>query len=205
MTEDIARAEAYPLGRRAVVAKLLADRGDMLLVAGLGAPNWDVTAAGDSPLNFPLWGAMGSAAMVGFGLALAQPDRWVLVVTGDGDMLMGLGSLATIAARAPANLAIVVCDNERFGETGMQATHTAAKTDLTGVAAACGFPIAETVADEDGLDRALPLIRGANNGPVFVTVKVRAEKLSLEMPPKDGAYLKDRFRVALLGADAILR
>ena len=201
MTNDLQRADAYPLRRREVVKKLLEDRGDTLVVAGLGAPNWDVTAAGDSPLNFPLWGAMGGAAIMGLGLALAQPDRRVLVITGDGDMLMGLGSLATIAGKLPRNLAIVVCDNERYGETGMQATHTAGSVDLTAVAAACGFPIAETVTDESGLAAALPLIAGANDGPVFVTIKVRAENLPLDIPPKDGAYLKDRFRVALLGVD----
>ena len=91
------------------------------MVAGLGSTAWDVTAAGDRPLNFPLWGAMGGAAMLGLGLALAQPARRVLVMTGDGELLMGLGSLATIAVQRPPNLAIVVFDNERYGETGMQA------------------------------------------------------------------------------------
>ena len=195
------RSDSYPLRRRDVVARLLSERGDLLVVSGLGAPTWDVTAAGDGPGNFPLWGAMGGAAMVGLGLALAQPERRVLVITGDGEMLMGLGSFATVAAKQPENLALVVLDNERYGETGMRATHPAGKVDLTAVAAACGFPIAETVTDEAGLAAALPLIAGANDGPVFVTVKVRAENLPLDMPPKDGAYLKDRFRVALLGVD----
>ena len=106
------------LDRRTVVARLLKDRGDLLVIAGLGAPAWDVAAAGDHPLSFPLWGAMGGAAMVGLGLALARPERRVLVVTGDGEMLMGLGALATIAVQRPDNLAIVVLDNERYGETG---------------------------------------------------------------------------------------
>src|SRR5579862_2944030 len=115
--------------RRSVVKSLLQDRSELLVVAGLGASAWDVAAAGDSPLDFPLWGAMGSAAMVGLGLALSQPSRRVLVITGDGEMLMGLGSLATIAAARPGNLAIVVIDNESFGETGGQPTHTASGTD----------------------------------------------------------------------------
>src|SRR6188472_4328288 len=100
------------LHRRAVVAELLRERGDLLVIAGLGAPNWDVTAAGDHPNTFPLWGAMGSAAMIGLGLALAQPKRRVLVITGDGDMLMAMGSFATIGAKQPKNLAIIVMDNE---------------------------------------------------------------------------------------------
>src|SRR3954469_20136751 len=96
------------LHRRAVVDELLRERGDLLVIAGLGAPNWDVTAAGDHPNNFPLWGAMGSAAMIGLGLALAQRKRRVLVITGDGEMLMGLGSLPTIAVQKPDNLTLCV-------------------------------------------------------------------------------------------------
>ena len=118
------------LHRRDVVNELLRDRGDILVIAGLGAPNWDVSAAGDHANNFPLWGAMGGAAMIGLGLALAQPKRKVLVITGDGEMLMSVGALATIAVEKPPNLTIAVLDNERFGETGMQKTHTAFGVDL---------------------------------------------------------------------------
>lgn len=136
---DSNRSKHYPLRRREVVNALLGQRGQMLVVAGLGASAWDVTAAGDEPLNFPLWGAMGGAVSLGLGLALAQSSRRVLVVTGDGEMLMGLGSLATVAIQAPPNLAIVVLDNERYGETGMQTTHTAGDVDLTAVASATGI------------------------------------------------------------------
>ena len=195
---DITRSETFTLRRREVVAALLANRGDMLVVAGLGAPAWDVAAAGDAALDFPLWAAMGGATMIGLGLALAQPGRRVLVITGDGEMLMGLGSLATIAAQAPANLAICVLDNERYGETGMQATHTAADADLAAIAAACGMPITATARDEAGLGAAITQLREVA-GPVFVTVKVRAEDLPLVLPPRDPVHLKDRFRDALLG------
>jgi thiamine pyrophosphate-dependent acetolactate synthase large subunit-like protein len=195
---DPSASERFPLRRRELARTLLADPGDLLVVAGLGSTAWDVTAAGDRPLNFPLWGAMGGAAMLGLGLALAQPERRVLVVTGDGELLMGLGSLAVIAVQRPANLAIVVFDNERYGETGMQATHTARGVDLAGVAAACGFPLTGTVRQQRELDAALPLIRTAP-GPVLYVAKVRAEPLPFALPPKDGAYLKDRFRRALLG------
>lgn len=192
------RIKSYPLRRRAVVKELLAQRGDTLVVAGLGAPAWDVTAAGDEPLNFPLWGAMGGAVPLGLGLALAQPSRRVLVITGDGEMLMGLGSLATVAIQRPPNLAIVVLDNERYGETGMQLTHTAGSVDLAAVAAASGIPICSTVSNKKDLKSVLPQIR-KGVGPVFFNIKVRAEDLPLVLPPKDGAYLKDRFRLALLG------
>ena len=195
------RSDSYPLRRRDVVAELLSERGDLLVVSGLGAPTWDVTAVGDSPGNFPLWGAMGGAAMVGLGLALAQPEKRVLVITGDGEMLMGLGGFATIAAKQPKNLALVVLDNERYGETGMQATHTAGQTNLAACAVAAGIAEAREVFDQAGLDEALPLIREAP-GPLFVAIKVRAEDLPLILPPKDGAHLKDRFRRALLGPDS---
>ena len=195
------KSEAFPLRRRAVVAAILADRGDALVVAGLGSAAWDITAAGDHPLNFPMWGAMGGSVAFALGLALAQPDRRTLVLSGDGDLLMGLGSFATVAVQRPANLAVIALDNERYGETGMQETATAGGVDLTGIARACGFALATTVRDDAGLKTALPQIHRAP-GPVFVTIKVRAEKLPLALPPKDGTVLKNRFRRALLGEQA---
>jgi thiamine pyrophosphate-dependent acetolactate synthase large subunit-like protein len=195
-------SESFPLRRREVVRLLLAGRGELLVVAGLGSPNWDATAAGDHPLTFPLWGAMGSAAMIGLGLALAQRTRRVLVLTGDGEQLMALGALATIAAQRPPNLAIVVLDNERYGETGMQPTHTAHGVDLAGIAAAAGFPLAGTIRAADELEPVRQLIH-EQSGPIFYAIKVRAEPLPFVMPPKDGAYLKDRFRLALLGPAAV--
>ena len=189
---------AAGLDRRKVVAALLERRGELLVVAGLGSSAWDCTAAGDHPLTFPLWGAMGSACTIGLGLALAQPKRRVLVVTGDGEMLMGLGSLATIGAQRPGNLAVVVLDNERYGETGMQKTHTAYGIDLAAIALACGFAdsrvirrSAEIAAVRSGIQR--------GRGPLFFQVKVSYESLPLVLPPRDGAHLKHRFREALLG------
>ncbi len=193
---DTERSHRYPLQRREVVAQLLANRGEMLVVAGLGAPAWDVTAAGDSELTFPLWGAMGGAVPMGLGLALAQPRRRVLVITGDGEMLMGIGSLATVAVQMPPNLAIVVLDNERYGETGMQVTHTAAAADLAAMAAAAGIRVCACLRDAAGLEAAAAEIRHGT-GPVFYNVKVRAETLPLELPPKDGVILKQRLRRAL--------
>ncbi|MGE4561612.1 MAG: thiamine pyrophosphate-dependent enzyme [Rhodospirillales bacterium] len=190
-------SESYPLKRRDVARALLAERNDMLVVAGLGSTAWDATAAGDHPLTFPLWGAMGGAVTIGLGLALAQTSRRVLVITGDGEMLMGLGSLATVAAQAPVNLAVCVFDNERYGETGMQLTHTAMGVSLTEVATACGIRITGDVRSEDQLAEALPVIRNAA-GPVFFNIKVRAEKLDFVLPPKNGVELKERFRLALL-------
>jgi thiamine pyrophosphate-dependent acetolactate synthase large subunit-like protein len=187
------------LRRREVVADLLKDRKNLLVVAGLGSTAWDITAVGDSELSFPTWGAMGQAAMLGLGIALAQPTRRVLVVTGDGEMLMGLGSLATIGVQQPENLTVVVIDNERYGETGMQATHTArGVVDLAAVAKACGIRNSELVTSQ----RDLRKVVHETPGPNFLQVKVAAEKLPLVLPPHDGIHLKDRFRKALLGKSA---
>jgi thiamine pyrophosphate-dependent acetolactate synthase large subunit-like protein len=189
------------LDRREVVRALLDRRGGLLVVAGLGSSAWDCTAAGDHPLTFPLWGAMGSACMIGLGLALAQARRRVLVVTGDGEMLMGLGSLATIAAQRPGNLAVVVLDNERYGETGMQESHTAHGTDLAAVALACGFAKASIVRTRSGIAAARSGIH-RGRGPLLYQVKVRRDPVPLVLPPRDGAHLKQRFREALLGKKA---
>ncbi len=192
------------LHRRDVVRELLVERGELLVVAGLGSTAWDCTAAGDHDLTFPLWGAMGQAAMMGLGLALARPDRRVLVLTGDGEMLMGMSSLATIGVQRPANLTVVVIDNGRYGETGMQHTHTAHGVDLAAVARASGFADARTV-NAAGELAALREAIQAQPGPNFASVKVRAEKVPIDLPPRDGALLKARFRRALLGASADLQ
>jgi thiamine pyrophosphate-dependent acetolactate synthase large subunit-like protein len=197
------------LRRRPLVKKIFEGADDNLLViAGLGSANWDVTEAGDRPLNMPLWGGMGAPVGMGLGLALAQPTKRVLVITGDGDMLMSLGSLATVASQQPPNLAIAVLDNEKFGETGNQATHTSprnngptesgAGADLALIAKGCGIADAATVRDASEVAQLVKDLRTAK-GPLFRVVKVMVEQLEFVMPPQDGAHLKDRFRQALLG------
>jgi thiamine pyrophosphate-dependent acetolactate synthase large subunit-like protein len=189
------------LERRTVTAQLLRNRGGALLVTGLGSPTYDAFAVADSPLNFYLWGAMGSATMVGLGLANAQAGRRVVVVTGDGELLMGLGSLATIGVQRPRNLAVVVIDNGLYAETGMQRTHTAHGVDLAAVARACGFAAAETVrtpAELEAFERSLYTAPG----PLFAAIKVAPEPTKIEVAPRDGPYLRSRFREALLGKGA---
>ncbi|RPJ44548.1 MAG: aldehyde dehydrogenase [Betaproteobacteria bacterium] len=193
---------ATGLDRREVVAALLADRGDALVVTGLGSPTYDAYAAGDHDLNFYLWGAMGGAAMVGLGLALAQPKRRVLVITGDGEMLMGLGSLATIAVEAPKNLAIAVIDNGHYGETGMQPAHTGRGVDITGMAKAAGFRSATTVRTASGLKQWLAVFH-RKPGPVFGDIKVSAAPAPMALPVRDGTAIKHRFRSALLGVQGL--
>jgi thiamine pyrophosphate-dependent acetolactate synthase large subunit-like protein len=189
------------LDRRAVVHALLRDRGALLVVAGLGAPAWDVASQGDHPANMPLWGGMGGAAMMGLGLALAQPTRCVLVVTGDGEMLMGLGSLATIAVQRPTNLAVVVLDNSQYGETGGQETATHYGCDLAAVARGCGIADARTVTGEAELPRLREEVHLAR-GPLVAVAKVAPGNLPLALPPRDAAFLQARFREAVLGPDA---
>ena len=182
--------------RREFVARLLGGIPDALMVAGLGSPAWDAFAAGDRDTNFYLWGAMGGAASIGLGLALAQPDRSVVVVTGDGEQLMGIVSLATIAAKQPKNLTIVVLDNGHYGETGMQRSHTSLGTNL--VAVAKGFGIKDSTAVL-ALEDCAKLARRvkARKGPAFVQVLIEADEPPRALPPRDGTFLKNRFRNAL--------
>ena len=190
------------LHRRDVVAQLLKDRGELMAVSGLGAPASDITSMGDHDLNFPMWGAMGGATMIGLGLALAQPKRKTLVVTGDGEMLMGIGALATIAVMQPKNLYVVVLDNEHYGETGMQETHTGHGVDLAGMAKAAGFTHALNIDDQAGVARLRDMIY-KGDGPLFAQVKIVPEKLPMVLPPRDGSFIKNRFRIALLGPSAV--
>jgi Thiamine pyrophosphate enzyme, C-terminal TPP binding domain len=172
-TKPLANPNA--LDRRAVVKSLLIDRGDLLIVTGLGSSSYDVMAAGDHPRTFFLWGAMGGAAMVGMGLALARPESNVAVITGDGEQLMGLGSLATI---------------------GMQASHTGLGVDLVGVAKSCGFAFCERVSDMRGVE-ALRKRLHEPEGPLFANVQIAANDPQRVLPPRDGVFLKNRFRESL--------
>ncbi len=185
------------LERRAAVAELLKDRGDLLVVAGLGSPAYDLHAAGDSDANFYLWGAMGSAALIGLGLAQARPARTVLALTGDGEQLMGLGGLATIAVAKPKNLVIAVIDNGHFGETGMQASHTGRGLDLAAVAASMGFAETCTVADLAGVAALRTALHAPAAGPRLYVIKVSAQNPPRSLPARDAVYLKSRFRARL--------
>ena len=140
-----------PLQRREVVAELLKNRENIIVVTGLGSPSYDVMAAGDHELNYYLWGAMGGAAMVGLGLAISQPDYKVLVITGDGEMLMAMGAFATIAVQSPKNLSIVILDNGHYGETGMQLSHTGKGVELSKVANSVNFDWSERITTMDAV------------------------------------------------------
>ena len=190
--------------RRAAMATLLANRPkNLFVVPGLGSCTWDTFAAGDDDRNFYLWGAMGGAAMIGLGLAMARPDIRVAVVTGDGEMLMGMGSLATIAVQKPKNLSVIVLDNEHYGETGMQETHTRFGVDLVGMAKAAGFPDTRLVQTTDEVKKLRDAVHNGE-GPLFAVVKIDPEKLPLVLPPSEGAHLKNRMREAILGPEAHL-
>jgi thiamine pyrophosphate-dependent acetolactate synthase large subunit-like protein len=167
------------MDRRAFVRQLLTDRGDLLVVPGLGSATYDVAAAGDHPLNFYLWGAMGGTAMIGLGLALARPDRRVAVIPGDGDLLMGLGSLATI--------------------TGMQPSHTSAGIDFVAVALACRFKHARTASRIDEAADVRDLLH-KGEGPILVNAKINADDVPRVLPLRDGHAIKQRFIEALNSA-----
>ncbi|BAP45161.1 thiamine pyrophosphate-dependent enzyme [Pseudomonas sp. 21LCFQ02] len=186
----------HVLCRREVVRTLLADRQDVLVVTGLGSASYDVMAAGDHDGNYYLWAAMGSAITVGLGLANAQPDKSVVVITGDGELLMGFGALATVSLQQPRNLTIVVLDNGHFGETGMQVSHAGFGIKLDQVANTCGFAWTDEIRDMDGVHSLRE--RFANrDGVKLATVKIKAENPPRVLPPRDGPYIKNRFRAAL--------
>lgn len=184
------------LERRAVVEALLADRRDVLVVTGLGSASYDVMAAGDHDGNYYLWAAMGSAITVGLGLANTQPDKSVVVITGDGELLMGLGALATVALQQPANLTIAVLDNGHFGETGMQVSHAGFGVALDQVASACGFSWTREIRDMAGVEDLRERI-ASRDGVKLATLKIKAENPPRVLPPRDGHYIKNRFRAAL--------
>jgi thiamine pyrophosphate-dependent acetolactate synthase large subunit-like protein len=190
-------SKANLLERRSVVSGLLAGRKDAVVVGGLGASTYDVAAAGDHDRNFYLWGAMGGAVMIGLGVALAQPQLPVVVITGDGEMLMGIGSLATVGLQKPANLTIVVLDNEVYGETGGQASHTATNVDLVGVARACGIPDARAIATMADIEAFAPAMQDVSSGPRFVSIKIDGANLERVLSSRDGTFIVTRIRGAL--------
>jgi thiamine pyrophosphate-dependent acetolactate synthase large subunit-like protein len=185
------------LQRRDAVSALLRHRGDALVVTGLGSPTYDVHAAGDRDDNYYLWGAMGGAALVGLGLALAQPQRRVLVITGDGEQLMAVGGLVTIAVAKPCNLSIMVIDNQHYGETGMQASHTGNGIDLATIAAASGFAEAKTIRAMAGVDALGATLGASATGPRLYVIKVAADSPPRSMPSRDAVFIKNRFRAQL--------
>ena len=185
------------LDRRDVVARLLKDRKEAVVIGGLGASTYDIAAAGDHGRNFYLWGAMGGAAMIGLGVALAQPDVPVVVITGDGEMLMGMGALATVGQQRPANLSIVVLDNGRYGETGGQPSHTSSNTDLVAVARACGIADARELVTMAELEAFAPSIHAAGSGPRLAVIKIDDAEKERVLAHRDGNFLVSRVRQTL--------
>ena len=190
-------SKANLLDRRSVVGSLLADRKDAIVVGGLGASTYDIAAAGDHDRNLYLWGAMGGAVMIGLGVALAQPKLPVVVITGDGEMLMGMGSLATVGLQKPGNLSIVVLDNEVYGETGGQASHTAATVDLVGVAHSCGIADARALATLAEIEAFAKAMQDVASGPHFASVKIDRANLERVLSSRDGQFTVTRIRGAL--------
>src|SRR5947209_15165079 len=185
------------LDRRAVVSTMLRDRKGIVAIGGLGASTNDMAAAGDHDRNLYLWGAMGGAVMMGLGLALAQPDVPVVVITGDGEMLMGIGSLATVGLQKPGNLSIVVLDNEAYGETGGKVSHTASMAGLTGLAKACGITDSRDITTMAEVEALLPKLHDLKSGPHFANVKIDGAHIERVLPMQDGTFIVSRLRGAL--------
>ena len=172
------------LDRRAAVRSLLAERGDLLVISGLGSSSYDLFAAGDHDGNFYLWGAMGGAAMMGLGLAMAQPDRPVLVLTGDGEQLMAAGALITLGVRRPGNLTLAVLDNGQYGETGFQDSHTGLGVSLSAAARAAGVSEAVDITDMAGLEALRPRLQQTQGGPRMAVIRVAGGEIPRTLPPR---------------------
>jgi len=191
---DISTRPDGLIDRRSFVGHLLQDRSDdLLIVAGLGSPCYDLMAHGDHPLNFYLWGAMGGAVPMALGLAGAQPSKRVLALTGDGEALMGLTGVAAAGAEGLENLVVIVLDNERYGETGQQLTHTARGVNLAQAATGFGY---RAVRDVRSVEEAAELREWTMTvqGPALAAVKISPDAAGMTLPPQDGVYLKSRFR-----------
>jgi phosphonopyruvate decarboxylase len=184
------------IARRPLMAELLAHRDNALIVTGLGSPTWDAFAAGDAPEYLYSWGGMGLAVPTALGVALAQPGRRVVCVTGDGEMLMGIGSLAVVADQAPANFAILVLDNESFGETGRQRGLTSGRTDIAAVAQGFGIGGTLTVTGQGAVGELAEFLFKVP-GPVLAVAKIALTEDPWALPEKDGAAIAHRFRAAL--------
>ncbi|MGE3067184.1 MAG: thiamine pyrophosphate-dependent enzyme [Hyphomicrobiaceae bacterium] len=189
-------AGANKIARRPFVADLLSRRNGTLVVPGLGSPTWDCFASGDSADYLYSWGGMGLAVPTALGIALAQPKRRVLALTGDGEMLMGIGSLGVVADQAPKNLAILVLDNERFSETGRQRGLTSGRVDIAAVAR--GFGIAHTLQVTDtGQMAELADLLFKTPGPCLAVAKIAITEDPWRLPEKDGSAIARRFRIGL--------
>jgi phosphonopyruvate decarboxylase len=193
-------AAGFVLDRCRAVPALIGRHQDFLLVSGLAGTSRDVAAlTEDGAHAYTMAGAMGGAAMIGLGLALARPDKRVMVVTGDGELLMNIGALATIAVKNPANLAILCVDNGHYGETGYQQSHTSLGVDLEKIAIGAGLTATRTIAHEAEIADGARLLR-AGNGTAFVVLRVRPTDPPAYKRNMDPAVCRDRFRAALLGA-----
>jgi len=190
------------LERTRALGTLLENTDDRLIVAGLGSAANDVAYLTDfAPRAFTMDGVMGAAASIGLGLALARPEREVLVVTGDGELLMNVGTLATIAFQNPQNLRIIVADNGLYGLTGGQQTAAATVTDLELMAKGAGIRRTMTVRDEAELLAAQTIIATPGD-TALILVKVAPGPAADVRIDRDGSRLRSRFRQYVLDGES---
>ena len=187
------------LDRRDAVPALIGDPSDFLIVSGLAGPAKDIGhLTQETPNVYLLGGAMGGAVSMGLGLALAQPERRVLVVTGDGELIMNAGALATVGALQPSNLSIVCVDNGHYGETGNQEGHTSRGVDLEMIARGSAIAVTRTVNKTNEIAEAARILR-QTNGPSFVLLRVRQGPPAAYKRNFDAVERKIIFRRNLLG------
>ncbi len=187
------------LDRKYAVPELIGYPDDLLIVCGLAGASKDIAhLTNDGDNIFTMAGAMGGATAMGLGLALSRPDKQVLVVTGDGELLMNIGTLATVGILKPSNLSILCVDNGHYGETGYQESHTQRGVNLELIAQGSAIPVTRTVSMEEHIDEAKTLIRDSN-GPSFILLRVSTEPPPVIKRSMDASERKTAFRRALLG------
>jgi thiamine pyrophosphate-dependent acetolactate synthase large subunit-like protein len=194
-----ADAAGFILDRCKAVPALIGRHEDFLIVSGLAGTSRDIaTLTHDGAHSYTMAGAMGGACMIGLGLALARPEKRVLAVTGDGELLMNVGALATIGVLNPPNLAILCVDNGHYGETGYQKSHTSLGVDLERIAVGSGIKATRTITVEEELANGARLLR-EGNGTAFVLLRVKPTDPPAFKRNMDPSACRNRFRAALLG------
>jgi len=194
-----AQADNKPLkvlNRTALTKRLVGKlKRDEAVIGGIGNTNFDLFSAGHRPQNFYMLGSMGLACPIALGVAIAQPERGVIALEGDGSILMALGCLATIASVKPRNLTVIIMDNGLYQITGKQSTVTAGVTDIVALARGAGLANSQWVRDEGHFDELIDR-RFEDGGPVFLAVKID-DKPGAAPAVRDPALIRNRFMKGL--------
>ena len=187
--------EWFKLKRFEAIQKIAEIVKDELLICNLGIPSKELYKAKDRPENFYMLGSMGLASSIALGIAISQPDRKIWCIDGDGAILMNLGSLSTIANKNPVNLTLIIIDNESYGSTGNQKTHTSKNTKLDIIAKGAGFDHISVIIEIDDI---IPTLKILESGCNFILIKTESGNADVENIPLHPIEIKERFMKSIL-------